>query len=61
MPRIRLLTLLLASNFASATLAASFERPIPQAQTAAAELWFSLASIALCVALYVVHRVVRQR
>ena len=42
-------------------LAAGFDRPIPQAQSATAELWFALASIALCVALYVVHRTVNRR
>jgi len=58
--RIVLLTSMLV--FAgSPALASGFDRPIPQPQTATAELWFALASLSLCVALYVVHRVVKRR
>lgn len=45
----------------SPVMASSFTRPIPQPQTAAAELWFALASLLLCVALYAVHRLVKRR
>ena len=45
----------------SSALASGFERPIPQAQSETVELWFGLASLALCVALYAVHRVVKRR
>ena len=53
-----LLALLLS---ASPAFAESFERPIPQAQSATAEIWFGLASLLLCLALYAVHRVVTRR
>lgn len=43
------------------TLASAFERPIPQAQSATAEVWFGLASLIFCLALYAVHRVVNKR
>lgn len=42
-------------------LAESFERPIPQAQSATAEFWFFLATLALLVSLVVVARVVARR
>lgn len=41
--------------------AAEFDRPIPQAQSATAELWFALGSIALIVALIGVQRLVARR
>ncbi|RVV98268.1 hypothetical protein EKE94_04880 [Mesobaculum littorinae] len=41
--------------------AAGFERPIPQPQTEAAELWFLIASIALIVALAAVQWLVSRR
>lgn len=41
--------------------AAGFDRPIPQAQSATAEFWFALSSIALIAALVVVHRLVSRR
>lgn len=41
--------------------AAPFNRPMPNAQSATAEHWFALASLALVVALYVVHRIVKNR
>jgi len=46
---------------ASPALAEAFERPIPQAQSATAEHWFGGASIALIVALYIVHRLVMRK
>lgn len=42
-------------------LAAAFDRPIPQAQSATAEIWFSIASVALVAALVLVHRLVMRR
>ena len=39
-------------------VAAPYERPIPQAQSATAEFWFALASLAL---LYDAHRLVMRR
>ena len=42
-------------------LASSFDRPIPQAQSATAELWFAIASIALIAALVLVGRLVARR
>lgn len=50
--------LLLAPGLA---FAAPYERPIPQAQSATAEFWFALASVALLVGLYAVHRLVTRR
>ena len=57
---MRYVTLLLVL-FPTATLAAEFDRPIPQAQSATAEFWFSLATLALIAALVVVARVVARR
>ena len=45
----------------SRVFAAGFDRPIPQAQSATAELWFALASLALIAAMYAVHRLVSRR
>lgn len=41
--------------------AAPFDRPIPMPQSATAEHWFAIASIALIGALYVVHRLVKRK
>ncbi len=41
--------------------AEGFERPIPNPQTATAEGWFLLASVALLLALLAVHLLVRRR
>ena len=43
---------------ATSSIADEFDRPIPQAQSATAELWFALGSIALIAALVVVQRLV---
>ena len=58
MTRILVLLLCLA---ATAAAAEGFERPIPQAQSATAEAWFALASLALVLALWAVHWLVRRR
>ena len=41
--------------------AEAFDRPIPQAQSATAEMWFALACVALILALAVVGRLVARR
>ncbi|WP_120499080.1 protein NnrT [Roseovarius sp. EL26] len=41
--------------------AEAYERPIPQAQSATAELWFLIASFALIVALWGVQKLVSRR
>ncbi|MGH1331386.1 MAG: protein NnrT [Paracoccaceae bacterium] len=46
---------------ASSASAEAFDRPIPQAQSATAEFWFALASIALIGALFMVGRLVARR
>ncbi len=38
-----------------------YQRPVPQPQSATAELWFLLATIMLVVSLFVVHLVVKRR
>ena len=57
---MRLLTVFMLF-FAAPAWAEAYNRPIPQAQSATAEVWFALASITLLVALYVVHRLVMRR
>ncbi len=42
----------------SAAFSEAYERPIPQAQSATAELWFALGSVGLIIALVVVQRLV---
>lgn len=56
--RITALTAFLAATPAAAE---AFEQPIPQPQSATAELWFALASVALLAALFAVHRLVMRR
>ncbi|SMH28577.1 protein NnrT [Maritimibacter sp. HL-12] len=58
---MRILTPLMAMMLASPALAKSFDRPIPQAQSATAEIWFALSSVALIAALVLVHRLVVRR
>ncbi|WP_292292545.1 protein NnrT [Marivita sp.] len=55
---MRILTSIIAAVLASPTLASSFDRPIPQAQSATAEFWFAIGSIALIAALVLVQRLV---
>lgn len=43
---------------ATSSLAEQFDRPIPQAQSATAEFWFALGSVALIAALVLVQRLV---
>ena len=46
---------------ASPALAAGFDRPIPQAQSATAEFWFAMGSLALIAALAAVQWLVARR
>jgi hypothetical protein len=55
------LTIILAFLVPTTTLAEVFDRPIPQAQSATAELLFFVASLALIAALVGVHLLVRRR
>ena len=48
----------LACFIATSSMAEDFDRPIPQAQSATAEFWFALGSVALIGALVVVQRLV---
>ena len=41
--------------------AAAFERPVPQPQTDAAELWFAIASVCLILSLGAVQWLVARR
>lgn len=58
---MRSLTLFLATLITSPVLAKSFDRPVPQGQSATAEFWFALASLALIVALVLVQRMVARK
>ncbi|WP_292020133.1 hypothetical protein [Maritimibacter sp. UBA3975] len=51
----------LAATLPAPLFAASFERPVPQAQTEVAEFWFLVASITLVASLIAVHMLVRRR
>lgn len=46
---------------ATSAFAESFQRPIPQAQSATAEFWFAFASIALLASLWLVHKLVSRK
>lgn len=54
LPLIALLT-------ATSAIAAPFDRPIPQPQSATAEAWFLLASCMLLAALCAVHWMVNRK
>jgi hypothetical protein len=58
---MRRLMPLLPDLLASPALAEAFDRPIPQAQSATAELWYALACLALVVAMIAVQRLVARR
>lgn len=53
--------LLLAASLPLSAVADTFDRPIPQAQSATAEVWFGFASLALIAALVLVGRMVARR
>jgi len=46
---------------ASPTLAEGFDRPIPQAQSATAEIWFAVASVVLIAALWLTNHLVMRK
>ena len=58
---MRTLTSLCAIMMAAPVFAESFDRPIPQAQSATAELWFAIGSLGLLAALAFVHWLVVRR
>ncbi|MBU2981244.1 protein NnrT [Lentibacter algarum] len=55
------LFLFIVANAPMTAMAADFDRPIPQAQSATAEIWFAGASLALIAALAMVARLVARR
>jgi len=61
MNRLAMFSMWLVAASVSPAFASGYNRPVPQAQPATVELWFALASLCLCIALYVVHRVVKRR
>ena len=58
---MRRLMPLLPALLASPVLAEGFDRPIPQAQLATAEVWYALACLAFVVAMIAVQRLVARR
>lgn len=46
---------------ATPAFARAFDRPLPQAQSATAELWFGMASLVLIAALALVHHLVMRK
>jgi hypothetical protein len=58
---MRTLAFLYAILMAAPVLAESFDRPIPQAQSATAELWFAIGSLAMIAALAFVQWLVARR
>jgi len=58
---MRCLTVLFAVLIGSPALAKSFDRPIPQAQSATAEFWYALACLALIAFMIAVQRLVSRR
>jgi hypothetical protein len=58
---MRLLIPFLAIILTTPAFAEGFNRPIPQAQSATAEFWFALGSIALVAALVLVQRLVARK
>ncbi|NNE51526.1 MAG: protein NnrT [Sulfitobacter sp.] len=58
---MRHLLFIIPALYASSASADGFSRPIPQAQSATAEFWFALSSVALIVALVLVQRLVARK
>jgi hypothetical protein len=58
---MRGLILPLALFLAAPALAESFDRPIPQAQSATADFWYAMACIALIGSMIPVRRLVSRR
>ena len=57
---MRILTVLF-TILATSSFAEGFDRPIPQAQSATAELWFAIASVVLIAALWLVNHLVMRK
>lgn len=55
------LSVFFASLLATPLFAEAFDRPVPQAQSATAEFWFAIGSVALILALVLVQRLVARR
>ena len=53
--------ILMVSLLPSLAFAEPMTRPIPNPQSATAEFWFFMASLAFVAALYAVHHLVRRR
>lgn len=58
MKRLTVIALTLA---ATPAMAADFDPPLPQAQSATAELWYAVASLIFVAALVAVQRLVARR
>ncbi|WP_298863968.1 protein NnrT [uncultured Sulfitobacter sp.] len=58
---MRYLIALCAMALPLPALAEAYNRPIPQAQSATAEFWFAIASIALIAALVLVAKLVARK
>jgi len=58
---MRFAILLFTNLLPTIALAEAFQRPIPQAQSATAELWYLIATLAFVAALIAVHFMVRRR
>ncbi|WP_068082957.1 protein NnrT [Polycladidibacter stylochi] len=59
--RLFLSSLLSLVLYPTLALATAYDRPIPQAQSATAEFWFAIASIALILALAAVQWMIARR
>ncbi|TDL78257.1 hypothetical protein E2L08_11155 [Palleronia sediminis] len=55
------LVFLAATTVPGLALAEGFERPVPAAQSATAEISYALATLSFLVALWLVHRLVQRK
>ena len=58
---MRILAVFPAILFAAPAFAETFQRPIPQAQSATAEFWYAMACLALLLAMGAVQWLVARR
>ncbi|GAA6174589.1 protein NnrT [Sulfitobacter pacificus] len=58
---MRIITSIMTVILATPTFASTYERPIPQAQSATAEFWYAMACIALVAAMIAVQQLVARR
>ena len=58
---MRFISFALAALIANPALATSFDRPIPQAQSATAEFWYAMACLALLASMALVQWLVSRR